>query len=146
MGLDMSLWAKKYVSGRINSFVYPTELQSFQNDDTNCKFKTYKVGYWRKFNALHAYIVDRFADGEDNCQTIYLQATDLEEILDICKQIQADHSKAPELLPTRDGFFFGTTDYGEWYFWQIDKTVELLTKLLVPEITDIYDFEYDASW
>lgn len=50
-----------------------------------------------------------------------------------------------ELLPTQAGFFFGSTDYDEYYMDDIDYTIEGLTKLL-DENDDNVEFEYHSSW
>lgn len=56
-----------------------------------------------------------------------------------------------ELLPTEDGFFFGSTDYDEYYLQDITDTIEMLTSILNEEKElnnqGIYsDFEYRSSW
>lgn len=56
-----------------------------------------------------------------------------------------------ELLPTKDGFFFGCTDYDEYYLQDITDTIEILTSILKEEKElnnqGIYsDFEYSSSW
>src|SRR3954454_9104166 len=38
-------------------------------------------------------------------------------------RVIADPSVAKELLPTQDGFFFGSTDYDQWYMDDIHETV-----------------------
>ena len=53
---------------------------------------------------------------------------------------------AEELLPTCAGFFFGSTDYDQWYAEDIYNTIEILEQIL-----DDFDFEnytllYSASW
>lgn len=53
---------------------------------------------------------------------------------------------AEELLPTQGGFFFGGTDYNEYYMQDIKYTIEMLTKAL-----DEIDFNremlvYCSSW
>ena len=53
---------------------------------------------------------------------------------------------AKECLPTQGGFFFGNTDYDEWYLKQIKNTIEIITNAL-----DTTDFEsqviyYCSSW
>ena len=35
-----------------------------------------------------------------------------------------------ELLPTEDGFFFGKTDYDEWYIKNVQHTFEIVNKVL----------------
>lgn len=43
-----------------------------------------EVGYWRKVNWLHGFIVDTFADGVDKCQEIELSRADVETIFCHC--------------------------------------------------------------
>jgi hypothetical protein len=47
--------------------------------------------------------------------------------------------KAHELLPTRAGFFFGSTDYDEWYFKDVEDVRKQFKKLLdgFNEDTDV---------
>ena len=51
-----------------------------------------------------------------------------------------------ELLPTTSGFFFGGTDYDEYYVNDIKETIDIVTKVL-----ETTDFEkemvyYVSSW
>ena len=62
----------------------------------------------------------------------------------LCKKIDANHSLAEELLPSASGFFFGGTEYDEWYYNDIAHTIKCLTEALEDESAD--EFEYHASW
>jgi hypothetical protein len=54
-----------------------------------------------------------------------------------------DPKVACELLPSSSGFFFGSTEYDQWYFQDIEETI----KILEPEINNTEDeFEYHSSW
>lgn len=91
MGLDMYLEGRKYLLANRNDEV-PTE------DGFRLKEKILELGYWRKEPNLHGYIVQTFADGEDECQDIELCVKDLEKIREaVCRR---------QLIPT-SGFFFG---------------------------------------
>ena len=48
-----------------------------------------------------------------------------------------------ELLPSASGFFFGSTDYNEYYLEDVKDTVEILEKALL--FTDS-DYAYQSSW
>ena len=53
-----------------------------------------------------------------------------------------------KLLPTESGFFFGSTDYDEYYVSTLEDTVEQLTKVIKDAEganKDVW-FEYYASW
>lgn len=57
-----------------------------------------------------------------------------------------DSSIAEELLPTSSGFFFGGTDYDEWYYRDVEYTVEI-----IENVFKTIDFEheivmYSSSW
>jgi len=56
-----------------------------------------------------------------------------------------------ELLPTEEGFFFGGTEYDEYYMQDIEYTIELLENLLEEENKLVEQgfyssFYYRASW
>jgi hypothetical protein len=55
-----------------------------------------------------------------------------------------DATKAEELLPTQEGFFFGSTDYDQWYIVDIEYTKNILEKLLAEEGDGSY--YYSSSW
>jgi hypothetical protein len=65
-------------------------------------------------------------------------------LLNICKIVNIDNTKAEQLLSTQSGFFFGGTEYDEWYFNDIDNTIKILEDALSDENAD--DFTYRASW
>lgn len=58
-----------------------------------------------------------------------------------------------KILPTEDGFFFGSTDYDEWYYSDIIDTIQMLEKVLKEDAeyreaglgADII-YEYHSSW
>ncbi len=55
------------------------------------------------------------------------------------------------MLPTQDGFFFGSTSYDEWYLEDIKDTIKILEEILEEEEElnklGVYsDFKYRASW
>jgi hypothetical protein len=62
-------------------------------------------------------------------------------------EVLEDHSKASELLPTAIGFFFGSTDYDEWYFKDLEYTKEVIGKIVDNwEALEYWDFYYSSSW
>ena len=51
-----------------------------------------------------------------------------------------------ELLPTQDGFFFGSTAYDEWYIDDIKYTRDRLQAILDLLDFDKWDIYYHSSW
>lgn len=103
MGLDMYFEAvkheyKSYASysiedGKADETNYPEGLEVLADYIYKRNFKSmtvktsYQIGYFRKFNALHNYIVQHYTDGEDNCREVYLEKENIIEMKDICEGI-----------------------------------------------------------
>jgi hypothetical protein len=151
MGLDMYLERKTYVKnwdhmtqderteitlkGKKTKGIKPERIKEI----------TEEVGYWRKANHIHKWFVDNVQDGEDDCNPYYVSKEQLRELLNLCKKIDKDHSLAEELLPTQGGFFFGDTNYDDYYFQSIVDTITMLEKV-VKESDDNGSFYYQSSW
>jgi hypothetical protein len=104
---------------------------------------TEELGYWRKANQIHRWFVENVQDGVDNCGEYFVSKADLQSLLDVCLAVKLDHSQAEELLPAASGFFFGNTDYDEWYYNDIDNTIDILKEALTDDNASYY---YSSSW
>jgi hypothetical protein len=150
MGLDMYLSKKTYVkywehNGDNNYEVTVTKAGKPTNiDPKKVSYIVEEVGYWRKANQIHNWFVENVQNGIDECQESYVSREQLQSLLDICRIVKIDKDKAPQLLSTQSGFFFGGTEYDEWYFNDIDNTIEIIEEALSDENAD--DFAYRASW
>ena len=87
--------------------------------------------YWRKANQIRAWLVSKagYPYGH-NCEVYPLSKETLENLLSDCKKVLNDHSCAPQIMPTSEGFFFGSTEYDEDYFRDIEYTVDVLSEIL----------------
>ena len=144
MGLDMYLSARKFYWSDDQAPSDPDVPEGFKVD-----YLIVEAVYWRKANAIHKWFVDNVQDGEDECRAHYVSRPQLAELRDLCAKVAADPAKlGPELLPTQSGFFFGETDYDEWYGEYVADTVSKINKVLDPTVFDpkIWEFEYRSSW
>ena len=173
MGLDMYLTKRHYVQnwdhhpperkiditikrgGKKHPFINPSKIT----------YVTEELGYWRKANQIHAWFINHCNEGEDRCVDIDVTRGHLQELYDTCvlvrdnsklidgkdqHRIIEDSSIAEDLLPGQEGFFFGGTEYDEWYLKQILDTIEILK----PELDIDYDkegiyepeYSYRPSW
>lgn len=103
------------------------------------------VGYWRKANAIHQWFVNVCQDGRDECQETWVHVDKLRELRTLCLEAKAYPEQADDLLPTTSGFFFGSTEYDEWYWKDIDKTIEILDRA-IPLADEGYTIKYQSSW
>jgi hypothetical protein len=104
----------------------------------------FPVAYWRKSNQIHKWFVDNVQDGEDNCQKHIVYRDKIEQLKEVCINVIAVPEMAEELLPNGEGFFFGSQEYDEYYFGDLQTTVEMLNKAL--ELPEMYDLYYESSW
>lgn len=154
MGLDMYLNGKRFLfnvdekdkeRSQVIMSMFPElkEMKSHYGDEP-VKGVTIEVGYWRKANAIHDWFVNNVQDGNDDCGYYYVNRKDLEDLRYLCQQALDNPENADEILPTQDGFFFGSTDYNDWYMENLKSTIAIIDNALALPIE--WDFEYHSSW
>lgn len=164
MGLDMYLTKRTYVknwnfqkdeqkhkvivklNGKSRKDIKPKRISQIIED----------VGYWRKANQIHSWFVENVQDGRDECQESYVSLERLTELRDLCKEVverKGDDDFVSENLPTGSGFFFGSTEYDEYYYEDCKDTIKIIDTILkeeeiVRDTKGIYsgEYYYQASW
>ena len=151
MGLDMYLKKRIFVGSEYEHRKVVADVKITSNgkeikiNPSRISTIEESVGYWRKANHIHKWFVDNCQDGVDDCRDAYVSSNDLKCLLEICKEVKEDPSKASELLPTSSGFFFGGTDYDQYYMNDIDDTIKIIEDAL-SEDDGMSDFSYRSSW
>lgn len=163
MGLDQYLTRKFYVGGKYDHRHVTGEInikigdQQYNFDVKNVDYITESAGYWRKANAIHQWFVDNCQGGDDERRSVYVEREQLETLLAVVntvlksctfagrQHLEANKAVCEELLPTASGFFFGNTDYGEYYYQDLLNTKQILEQNLDAKYAD-WEFEYSASW
>lgn len=111
------------------------------------KRKDTELHYFRKVNFL-VYFFKQINPYIENRGFCFVNKEHIEDLLDRCNKVLIDHEKAEELLPTMDGFFYGSTDYDEHYFKKVIDVAICCDKLLkeFPKLTDderiIFEIDY----
>lgn len=105
-----------------------------------------QVGYWRKANHIHQWFVEQCQGGVDKCQLTEITKQRLEMLLSACRLVLDNHEQASALLPTQGGFFFGSTDYDEYYFDDIRDTVKIIEEVLETTDFSTQIIFYQSSW
>jgi hypothetical protein len=136
MGLDMTLYV-----------VEDPELDL--NEEKACVSYEILDSYsWRKANQIHKWFVENIQDGEDDCGIYEVEFDKLMDLQGIVETVASNPQKwGPKLLPTRKGFFFGNTEYNQWYEEDIQITKKHLNDIernyyAKPETR----FYYSSSW
>lgn len=80
-------------------------------------------------------------DGQLHTSTSWKNGEKIENYED--GKVVKDSTLAEQLLPTTSGFFFGGTDYDEWYVRDLEHTIKICDEALA---TEEGDFNYQSSW
>ena len=135
MGLDMYLFKRK----------------KYRKDDNEYNKLVWanreEVMYWRKANQIRKWIVDHTDyDDNSNCEAFELTQENLIALRNDCQKVLDNHKLANKIMPSSNGFFFGNTEYDEWYFNKLESTVEKLNEII--ETTDFNTdvIEYYEWW
>ncbi len=147
MGLDMYLTKRVYVGANYAHNNVKGSIDLTKGEDNKLiKIPTDKityvilaVGYWRKANQIHQWFVDNVQDGVDDCREGYVDPAKLSELRSLCKEalVTRDGSQ----LPPASGFFFGSTEVDDYYWSELEDTVEML-----KDIDDDCEYYYHSSW
>ena len=150
MGLDMYLTERLYVGAKYDHRNVELHIsltmdgKPYPIDERTVDYIETDVGYWRKANQIHQWFVDTIQEGEDDCNKYDVAKEDLQTLFDLCNKIMQDQTKASELLPVQQGFFFGSGEYDEYYFQDIAETINILKPLLEKGYQG--DIVYQSSW
>ena len=101
--------------------------------------------YFRKVNFLIPFVESKLDHELGDCEVVKLTKEDLEELVGRCEEVLSDHSKAEELLPTCCGFFFGSTEYDDWYFQDVQEVHDAVSDLL-STMTGRMKASFSAWW
>ena len=150
MGLDMYLTAERFLwSAEKPISDQVANLLGLQLDGERMRIQsvTAEAMYWRKANAIHRWFVENVQGDEDNCERHYVDREQLLKLRNLCAKLceQKIEALAEDSLPTEDGFFFGSTEYDEWYWNDVENTVKGIDKAL-ETFDEGWSFYYQSSW
>ena len=150
MGLDMYLEAKRHVApcdprteptrraiGTAIGYMPPKEKPGQDASLLEVSGVTVRVGYWRKFDALHRWFVNNAQEGHDDCRPAFVSVDTLMDLEEKLEQVGDDPASASEHFTTDEDEALDEDD--------VDYTLKVLhhAKRLQEQGWDIY---YRASW
>lgn len=141
MGLDMYLSARKYFWHKMEQPKVPDLPEGRRVTYVEAEAVT-----WRKANAIHSWFVENIQNGEDDCKTYFVSKETLLKLVETCEAILKREADPEETLPTENGFFFGSTEYDEWYYDNLKKTVSEIRQAFLDFPEDQWEFQYQSSW
>lgn len=147
MGLDMYLNKRIYIGAQYehNKVTGTIDIKRGEQPiKINFDKVTYieeQAGYWRKANQIHGWFVQNVQEGQDDCKDYDVSYSQLQELRALCIKVLEQKEKAGEILPPCQGFFFGNEEIDDWYFQNIQETIDIINAL-DPD----GDYLYASSW
>ena len=101
--------------------------------------------YLRKANAIHKWFVDNAQNGVDDCG--YYPIDDvLDDFIVQASDVLNGHVLADEGMPTQSGFFFGGTEYDDWYYKELKNTIARFKRFKAKFRKGKWNYFYHSSW
>ena len=131
MGLDMYLYAR--------------------NKETK---EDVEVAYWRKANQVLKFFKECFGEMK-NCKEYNVSIDTIKGLLKTCENVLnkatdgenvTNVKYAHQMLPTQDGFFFGSTEYDKWYVRELQSTVDKLKVVVEQFNPEVENLVFMAWW
>lgn len=131
MGLDMYLTGEIYISRD-----WHNEANNQFEEGYRLKGRLFDLGYWRKHPDLHGFIVENFAEGEDDCKPVHLNIDSIKQIIAAIEDNE---------LPKTAGFFFGESTNDDE---EKAEAIEIFSKAMQWLEADDWHRSviYQASW
>lgn len=103
-----------------------------------------EVAYWRKANQIRNWFDRKI--GVENCEYHTVTRELLVELVQDCNRVLDNHALARRVMPTSEGFFFGCTEYSEWYFEDLERTVEMVLGVIAETDWETEEVAYFEWW
>ncbi|CCW29055.1 hypothetical protein ABLA30_08915 [Xenorhabdus nematophila] len=108
-----------------------------------CTDKNIQVGYFRKVNSL-LYWVSNNVQNVNNCEEILISKHKLEQLIAVLNELTKDNCN--KLFPTSDGFYFGSTEYDEYYWSDVEEIKDWVNNVLKSFDFNHYKLFFWAWW
>ena len=116
-----------------------------------------EVGYWRKANPIHKWMVDNIQDGQDECRPHVVSKSNLLQLKLICEMAMECFTESGvlkpnmlyllrEILPALRGLFFGELEYNADYWEDVKMTIEIIDNVIKDTDWKNEIIFYYSSW
>lgn len=140
-----------YKLGSLGYNIYDNSLDNLLTPDEVSEAFKYELKhcfapedvYFRKVNFVYAFFSNEMVN-----ESCIVDKTRIGQLKDACEDVLAhkgDVSYAQSVLPTQGGFFFGSTDYNDWYWHDVKDCLTKIKRLYKSMGEDDFVL-WDFSW
>lgn len=136
------LWSQALIDNDVlQTEEYRDEMDKLISDSNQAD-----IWYGRKENHIHQWVIDHY-DGADisSTNTDYILINPDQLLADVATVIE-NPELADDVLPTQSGFFFGSTEYDEYYFDGLKELHQVLTAEKNEHNFDNCSYFYWSWW
>ncbi|WP_416776460.1 hypothetical protein ACNFJN_15670 [Xenorhabdus budapestensis] len=120
------------------------DIHFFSGEKTKkCADRDIEMGYFRKVNPL-LYWIDRNVQSVDNCKEVLIPKHKLEELLADLNRLTKEN--CIQVYPTADGFFYGSIQYDQDYWSDVERVKNWINSLLKSFDFNKYNLFLWAWW
>jgi len=101
--------------------------------------------YLRKANAIHQWFIVHAQNGVDDCGTYPIDHV-LDDFIAQANDVLNGVKTAQDTIPTQSGFFFGGTDYDEYYYHNLRETRQQFKRMVAKCRKNKWNYFYHSSW
>lgn len=119
------------------------DLKAALEEEVKMHYEPYDA-YFRNANFIFHYFESTLGTMQDQWFA-FVRPEDVDDLIDRCERVLRNHGLAHQLLPTQSGFFFGSTDYDDYYFSDVKdclKQMRKYRKLLKDGVTGYVIFSW----
>lgn len=171
---ERSVWPHEKVEGKVKE-IYDATIEIYgdlMDDNQKVAYIKFQAGYLRKANAIHA-LVSNFGDDLTNVyldeESLESMLKTINETLDIAEVAKGkikygqrfvdgkwedvlqdgeyvkNAEEVAKKMPTMEGFFFGSTEYDEYYLMDLRDAKKIVENCLTLSKQG-FDIYYQGSW
>jgi hypothetical protein len=145
MGLDMFLNKQMEVGyWRKANAIHKWFVENVQDGEDDCRHAYVNREQLQELldTCKKVKAASKLVDGKIKNGSQFTKEKGWEPIMEDGQYIE-DPTVAKELLPTQEGFFFGSTEYDQYYLQDIEETIAIIEEALAGEGGS---FWYHSSW
>jgi hypothetical protein len=121
-------------------------VENVQDGEDNCRDYYVSREQLMELRDLCQKALDKAQTVEGEVCTGVSYSSEGRKVLTQSGKIVTNPEAMEELLPTQEGFFFGSTEYDEFYLQDLRDTIEIVNRVLSDPALKGWDFEYRSSW
>lgn len=123
-------------------------LKRKRSSGNKSKYHDEELAYFRKVNCLVAFFENQYGFDRNDLDMVITKEM-VEDLINRCDKVLLNHELAPDRMPNIGGFFFGSTEYNEFYFENLEYIIRSMETWVLPkfdELKDDEDIVFYTSW